>query len=593
MSWWTMRERLLVRHFLQRLLDHDLISPHADRREVLTVTCALLIVSTLFLGVFLAVKYWFNPFLPPGLTAILALDDRFLLFSISMIVMALVAVTEWDALALDARDTWVLGPLPIPPAVIVRAKFVAVTLFAGAFDLALNIAPTVVRSASLPVRLQVPIGGGLRLMIAHAACAIAAGAFGFAAVLGLRETLRSIFGPMRFNRISTGLQASLVVFLATALLLLLGSYSAVALTWLAPGRVSPMLVPPLWFVGLHEMLAGGVIDQLPRGVPPPRLAAAEQDATLLYHSLGPLFHRLAAVAILALVLVTLVTVAACVWNSRSLPKHTIPHRRRLRRLRRAFVWIITRVVVRRPAAQAGFFFTLQSLARSVPHRVTMAASIAVALALVVIRLGRIDANRAVDVSTIPLSMLALQTLLIAVVLTGFRHVVRVPAEVRANWTFHLAWSGDERPYLAGVKRAGFLALIAPTLVLLFVWHLFVLGPRLALAHFATGVCVAVLLIEVLFLTYRKLPFASGYVQSEDLKSIGPLYMVGVLIAAFALARLERAAFASQVAGVTFFAALATLIIIAHAVDATRRRTRGPIDLDELPPLATQRFELVR
>src|SRR5437773_12275395 len=93
-SWWTVRNRLLVRHFLQRFLDHDLISPHADRREALTLTCAILIVSSLFLAFFLAVKYQFNLFLPPGLTSILALDDRFLLISLSLIMMGALAVVE-------------------------------------------------------------------------------------------------------------------------------------------------------------------------------------------------------------------------------------------------------------------------------------------------------------------------------------------------------------------------------------------------------------------------------------------------------------------------------------------------------------------
>ena len=119
-------------------------------------------------------------------------------------------------------------------------------------------------------------------------------------------------------------------------------------------------------------------------------------------------------------------------------------------------------------------FTLQSLSRSVPHRVTMAASMAVGLAIVVVSL-RIDVHRAMDLSSIPALMLAVQTLLIAALLSGFRHVVRVPAELQANWTFHLSWSGDERPYLAGVKRAGFLELVAPTLALLFIWHVSLLG----------------------------------------------------------------------------------------------------------------------
>src|SRR5262245_39562308 len=104
-SWSIMREWLLIRHFLQRFIDHDLLSPHADRRQVLTVTCALLVTSSLFLAVILAVKYQLNLFMPPGVTALVGLDDRFLLISLSMIIMGLLAATEWDALALDARDT--------------------------------------------------------------------------------------------------------------------------------------------------------------------------------------------------------------------------------------------------------------------------------------------------------------------------------------------------------------------------------------------------------------------------------------------------------------------------------------------------------
>src|SRR5438270_13084025 len=93
----------------------------------------------------------------------------------------------------------------------------------------------------------------------HAACALAAGAFGFAIILGLRETLRAIVGLAGFRKISAALQALLVVLLATSLLLLPASYGNVARSWLSAGRVSPFAVPPLWFVGLHETLAGRVI----------------------------------------------------------------------------------------------------------------------------------------------------------------------------------------------------------------------------------------------------------------------------------------------------------------------------------------------
>jgi hypothetical protein len=588
-----MRERLLVRHFLQRFLDHDLISPQADRRQVLTVTGAMLIVSTLFLSVFLAVKYLFDLFMPPGLTSLFSLDDRFFWFSLSMLVMALIAVAEWDALALDARDTAVLGPLPIPGSAIARAKFVAVLLFVVGFDMALVVAPTVLRLAALPVRLPVTLPAGLILMLSHAVCGLAAGAFGFAAVLGLREGLRAVLGLAAFRKISAALQAFLVLVLATLLLLLPASYGSVARSWMTGGRMSPFAVPPLWFVGLHETLAGRVIDGLARGEPPRRYAAAERQATLLYRSLWPLFHQLATVAGVALIVVFVVAAAACAWNSRRLPTPPTAGRGGRGPLARAFVWIATHLVARDAATQAGFFFTLQSLTRSVTHRVTIATSMAIGLALVLINVGGVGGVRALALTSVPVHRLAVQTWVLAAVLTGFRHAVRVPAEARANWTFHLAWSGDERPYLVGVKRAGLLALVVPTLILLFAWHAMVLAPRLALEHLASGAAAAVLMNEVLFLGYQKLPFASGYVRTEDLKSLVPLYVVAVLIASLALAGLERAMLGTATGSALFFGSLAAAIVAVHAADVHRRRTRTPIDLDEPLGGTIRALELVR
>jgi hypothetical protein len=135
--------------------------------------------------------------------------------------------------------------------------------------------------------------------------------------------------------------------------------------------------------------------------------------------------------------------------------------------------------------------------------------------------------------------------------------------------------------------------VVPTLRLLCIWDDFLLGARVALAHVASGLCVALLLLDVLFVSYRKLPFTSAYVRSDDLKSIGLLYVAGMLIVAAVLARLERVALASTSGEVAFFGSLAALIVSTHVVDTVRRRTRVPIDLDEGPANAIQPLELIR
>ena len=233
-------------------------------------------------------------------------------------------------------------------------------------------------------------------------------------------------------------------------------------------------LPPLWFVGLHETLAGSVIDTLPRTPPAAlRIVVAERDATDLYRSLWPRYHELARIGIAALVIVGVVTTAACMWNSRRLPVPIVRRAHEDGAAGRAWKWMAAHVVARTSLRQAGFFFTLQTLSRQVSHRVALASSLAVGLSLVLITArGRVlvPGNDVSDVASVPLALLAGQWLLLASVLSGFRHAVRIPAELRASTTFSLAWAGNLTPYISGVKRAGWIALVLPTLGGLFIWH---------------------------------------------------------------------------------------------------------------------------
>jgi hypothetical protein len=145
-----MRDRLLIRHFLGRFLEHDLISVNADRHVLLSVLGAALVALSLFLAVLIAAPYQFFPSLPAGMVSLRSVEERFLFTSTSMLVLALVAVAQWDALALDARDTSALGVLPIPRAMIVRTKFTAVALLAIGVALAWNLAPTLLRFVAVP-----------------------------------------------------------------------------------------------------------------------------------------------------------------------------------------------------------------------------------------------------------------------------------------------------------------------------------------------------------------------------------------------------------------------------------------------------------
>ena len=172
-----MRDRLLTRLFLRRFLENDLISPDADRLEVLSQTCAAIITSGVFVTILLSLGYLSSPFPMPRRTAVQMLRVQFLYATWSMIVMALIAVSEWDALALDSRDTSILGPLPLTRGVIVRAKVTALIMFSAGFVVALNLAPGIIHPTLAVTRLRPRTLTVGTLIAAHLTSTMAARSF--------------------------------------------------------------------------------------------------------------------------------------------------------------------------------------------------------------------------------------------------------------------------------------------------------------------------------------------------------------------------------------------------------------------------------
>jgi hypothetical protein len=600
------RVALLTRHFLRRFADNDLISPHADRHEVLTAVVTGFITSGLFISVFLSVKFLFDAFQTPGRTSILVLDDRMFFLTCSMTLMALVAVAQWDALSLDARDASILGLLPVSRGVLVRAKFVALVIFASAFDLGVSIIPSFVHPALMAAKLEIGISGALRLMIAQAAANLAAGAFGFVAVLALRDVIRALLGHERFRRVSALLQASLVLVLVTFFLLAPGLSSRVA--WVMEGlRPHPLgpafarLTPPLWFLGLQERLAADVIDRLPRGDVPPTIQRIEDEATERYRRLRPRFVELSGVALSALASTAMLAVAAFLWNSRKLPAPAMARRstrgtrvRQALRLERPLHTAARLLGGRHPTARAGVLFTLRALWRSPSHRVTLMASAAVGVAAGAVMLSGVELRRSAAAASVESNVFAVQAMLIVAVLFGFRHALRVPAELRANWSLQLAWPGDERHYLTGVRRAAFVGLGLPLLVILVPLHVLTLGPHLAAVHFLFGALVTLAGLELTMLGLRKPPFASNYATVANLKAVAPLIAPVVFGVVYGLARLERLAL-RDARGIAMLLGGFTLLWGGLRVLAARQRQRQraagePVEWDELPP-AMQRIDL--
>lgn len=587
--------RLVTRLFLRRLIDNDLISPHADRHESLAVLSALIVSLAVFVTFFLSTNYLAAFIQLPGPAALSALSDRFLFIAASIAISALAALMVWDALALEPRDAAVLGPLPIAARTISRAKLAAAMIFGAGLTVGLNVIPSVLYPVFLTLNIRGIRGTTvLRLIAGHATTVTMAGFFGFFGILAVRGLLRLVLREQAFGRVSSSIQSALVVGMITGLLLATTVGAADVRSWVGNTMLPRWPARPvLWFLGVHETVAGHLLADIPIVLPPRFSFMAfptqeDQAARATYRALLPHFPVLAKRAWLSLPLVTALALATFLWTNRRLPDRAAgvpassPIRAGIRRMAESYTQDD-------PEAQAGFFFALQTLTRSAPHRTIMATALAVGLTHAFVVLAQANAHLS-EIQSIPLGVFGISVLTLLAVLAGVVYAVTVPAVPAANWTIRMAWLGDERRYLAGVKRAA-MVLVAVSLVLLLPLHIALLGIVVALLHSLFSVLFATAALDLLFLSYRKLPFACSYVPLENPKLVWPIGFTSLLLVTYGFATAERWALRTAAGAIGFGVTLAATGLLVSALDRARRREPRPVNFDEPPALATQRLGL--
>ena len=577
---------LLTKQFLRQFLENDLISPEADRTQLLAVVGSLAISLTLFISVFMSAKY-LGAYLTPGQGAVLSLDDKFFYVSLAMVATALMGAVQWDALTLDTRDAAILEPLPVSADTIRRAKLTAVAFFGCAVAIALNLFPSFIFPWLLVINFpQMSVVALLGLMATHALMTFAAAVFGYLTVIAVRETLTAVLGR-GFAFASPWVQGILIVLLGSALLMLPPSARRIGQRGFDDWRATS---PPMWFLGAYETMAGPLVADLPRSIMKPRQATHDAEMSALYARRRPAFSPLARRATLAFLLALVIAWAAYMWNARQLPALTAPAASGRRRWR-AGERLANALIVREGTARAGFYFTLAAMWRSPTHRVTLACAAAAGFAMVLLALSNADVEPGAPPS---IRLLVAQPLLYGALLVGFRHIIRVPAELRANWGFQLAWReragapttrtwrrgvGD-RLFLTGVRRAALAALVLPALAVLLPLDVYVLGTPRALLHAALGLAGALVFLELLLVTYEKVPFTCTYLPSENMKALAPIYAVAFLVGAASFARMQVHALATG--DPTRLVITLAVLFVGLRVASLRRVRRPLVEFDEAP-----------
>jgi len=561
----------LTKLFLKQFLENDLVSPDSDRAQLLAIVGALVVSLTLFLSMFLSATYAMS-ILTPGEGAVRTLNDKFFYVSLSMLLLAVIAAAQWDALALDQRDAAILDPLPVPSGIVRVAKVTAVAILGGVAVLVVNIFPTIIfpwmLAFSLPTMHASDI---LRLNIIHAMITVTAAVFGYVAVMAMRESLCAILGPRLFTRVSPSLQATTIVLLGSLLLLLPPASTRVGQRgfsgWFAQ-------TPPMAFVAAYEIASNSFIVDLPRRRMTPRQERRDVSNTAFYEERRPLFLPMAMRVQTLLAGSFAILLAAMVISGLRAPVGGALLVASGRRQSRVFERIANVIIVRHPAARAGFHFAFATLFRSKTHRLTLACAAAAALAMMLFVLSRIELQE----GKLTAGVLTLQPLLYGCLLVAFRHLIRVPAELRANWGVQLAWRDHPRQFRDGVARAGIVSLAVPAIVIVTPLVAGIMDTPVAIQHALLGTLGATILMETLMLGYDKAPFVCNYVPGGA-KALVPMFAVAFFVGANVFARMEL----SILRGTNVGRNLLFLAVVYGGLRIASRLQRDPqIDFNEGP-----------
>jgi hypothetical protein len=509
---------ILTKHFFERLFRNDIVDFEDQMKARLIAVLAILAVvvgwSSQLLIFF---KYEFSP------DANLSWQEKNYVFTLVMIIFGIVTLLEWEMLFPDRRDFVNLTPLPVRLRTVFAAKLASFVAFIGLFSAAMNSLSSFVFALFLAQWRSNSLLFLFRHVAAHLVSAFAACFCVFFACVFVNFFLMAVLPSSLYRRVSVLVRFLLIglfIFLLLTFLVEPGSLSGVIRSLAKlKDHGSPLILrlPPLWFVGLYEVLLG---------------------------TADPVFIAQARTAGYALGLAFAAFGLACALSYFRHFRQTLesPRKERSsRRFREDAAAFLRKAVLWQPEERAVSAFFTRTIRSSQRHRTVLVNGLAFGAALAMLSI--MAAGRARQALGPGQAFFLAQSLLLVFVLLGaLRAVVDVPAALESNWIFRLVESEERSRYVAGLKKTIFAQWFLPFSALIFLVHLWLWKDgRAALLHATYCLVLAGLGIEAVFFHFRKIPFASTRVPGKlRLQTRGLPYLIGLLALLATLAGLEKA-----------------------------------------------------
>lgn len=507
--------RTLVRHFANRLFDTELVAAGGSLRDSAATVLGLLAAVSVVVAYGTVSRHWtMNARTPEHVRAAMEWADREFMISMSMAVVAAVAVLCWQSAFPDRRDSLILSALPVRTWTMMRAKLTTL----GAVFLATTAAMNWATTFFFPVASvrYLTAEEALRSYAAHVAAVGSASAFVFLLVLTAQALLANVLPFRVFQRVSAWAQLG-ALFVVLLLFFVTPPIASLPRITLPENRQSALMLPAFWFLSLYQKMLGT------------RHPFLDELATLAVRALGMTALSCAVLYGIAWRRVMLRTIEESGAVGESGP--------------RRWTWAeraIEKLVLGNARERAAFHFAWRTMTRNRSHRLMLAAYSSIGLVYVVNGIASLVKKAGgmallapnVDLSAIPL-------VLPFFVLLGFRALFAVPVELQANWIFRLTDAGRPRDYVRAARKLMLLAGVLPICLLALPVFGVLWGWRIAFAHTAMSLLASMAALEWMMAGFHKVPFTCPWMPGKgNLKTMFGVWVVLFLAGAYFFSHIE-------------------------------------------------------
>ena len=498
----------LSKHFLTRLVYNDLLKFEDQQREQQIV---LLVIFSVSIGYISHVVL--TPYLWSKMFKLSASDlwlQETLILTITMALTGIISISYWDKLFLDQMDYVNLIHLPVRPRMIFISKFFSLLIFIVIISSILNIFSTLI-FYFYPGNLHNfnAFFGGL----AHYLSNLLGSLFVFFAVAFIQSLLMILFKRKIFKKVSAFFQFTLLLgFLSVFVWFPMVYNSLPSLKDNASHFMD--YYPPLWFTGVYNHMIG---------------------------SIDPILERNRAIGLIAVILSVVLYLLAVPVSLKQYLKNSAVNQKRIKNipLFKHLKQLFQKLFLKHPVQHAIFMFYIKTLKRSKEHKLKLILILALPISFSVTKFIHIYIKEGASFFwSINFYFVSIPIGLYFFLIVGLRLIVVHPVMLEANWIFKISELIQIKNYIKGFKKGLVFSSVLPLVIITYPFYHYFWGMKLAIYHTLYCLFIALLLLEVCFINFRKLPFASEYVPGKlKLKYFWPYLLLGFLGYFFSLSKL--------------------------------------------------------